>query len=112
MAVASAQSNVANNLPEHLGQCSFNVNDCLTNIDSDSTDLILCNPPFHQQQATTDHIAWQMFKDSYRVLKKGGELRIIGNRQLGYHIKLKRIFSDCQTLVSNQKFVIISAIKK
>lgn len=112
MAIASAQSNVANNLPEHINQCSFNVGDCLTNIDSDSTDLILCNPPFHQQQATTDHIAWQMFKDSYRVLKKGGELRIIGNRQLGYHIKLKRLFSDCHTLASNQKFVIISAIKK
>jgi 23S rRNA (guanine1835-N2)-methyltransferase len=112
MAVASAKSNVANNLPEQLERCVFTVNDCLTQVDSDSVDLVLCNPPFHQQQATTDHIAWQMFKDSYRVLKKGGELRIIGNRQLGYHIKLKRLFSDCLVIANNQKFVIIAAIKK
>jgi 16S rRNA G1207 methylase RsmC len=73
--------------------------------------LILCNPPFHQQTATTDHIAWQMFKDSFRVLKKGGELRIIGNRQLAYHIKLKRIFGNEKLIASNDKFVTQSAIK-
>jgi 16S rRNA G1207 methylase RsmC len=87
------------------------VNDCLTNIDSHSADLVLCNPPFHQQTATTDHIAWQMFKDSFRVLKKGAELRIIGNRQLGYHIKLKRIFGNCTQISSSNKFVVLSAKK-
>mgnify|MGYP001950787498 CR=1 FL=1 len=87
MAIASARENIEKNLPEQVKQCTFLVNDCLTNIASDSADTILCNPPFHQQNATTDHIAWQMFKDSYRVLKKSGELRIIGNRQLGYHVK-------------------------
>ena len=32
----------------------------------------LCNPPFHQQHAVTDHIAWQMFNDSFKALKQGG----------------------------------------
>jgi 23S rRNA (guanine1835-N2)-methyltransferase len=85
---------------------------CLTSVEGGSVDLVLCNPPFHQQTATTDHIAWQMFKDSHRVLKKGGELRIIGNRQLGYHIKLKRIFGNETLIASNDKFVTISAIKR
>ncbi|GAA0823532.1 methyltransferase [Colwellia sp. D2M02] len=112
MAIASAEANVNTNLPEHARQCTFNLNDCLTDVESNSVDLILCNPPFHQQTATTDHIAWQMFKDSYRVLKKGGELRIIGNRQLAYHIKLKRIFGNETLIASNDKFVTQSAIKK
>jgi len=112
MAVESAQLNVANNLPDLLAQAHFSVDDCLTEQDSNTADVILCNPPFHQQNAVTDHIAWQMFKDSYRVLKKAGELRIVGNRQLGYHIKLKRIFGNCKTIASNRKFVILSAIKK
>jgi len=112
MAMASAKMNIENNLPKLLQQCIFQVNDCLTNIESHSVDLILCNPPFHQQTATTDHIAWQMFNDSYRVLKKGGELRIIGNRQLGYHIKLKRIFGNEKLVASNDKFVTLSAIKR
>ncbi len=112
MAVASAQLNINNNLPQCITQCQFIANDCLTNIADNSADIIVCNPPFHQQQAVTDHIAWQMFKDSYRVLKKGGELRIIGNRQLGYHIKLKRLFKSTKLIASNKKFVVIQAIKE
>lgn len=111
MAVASAKANIENNLPNLAAQCQFINNDCLTEITSNSADLILCNPPFHQQQAITDHIAWQMFKDSFRVLKKGGELRIIGNRQLGYHVKLERLFSKTKLIASNKKFVVISAFK-
>jgi 16S rRNA (guanine1207-N2)-methyltransferase/23S rRNA (guanine1835-N2)-methyltransferase len=112
MAIASAKANIENNLPEHTKQCQFLLNDCLTDVETNSVDLVLCNPPFHQQTATTDHIAWQMFKDSFRVLKKGGELRIIGNRQLAYHIKLKRIFGNEKLIASNNKFVTQSAIKK
>jgi 16S rRNA G1207 methylase RsmC len=111
MAVASAQQNIESNLP-HAKQCQYMVDDCLTKIDNNSIDVILCNPPFHQLQATTDHIAWQMFNDAYRVLKKGGELRIIGNRNLAYHVKLQRIFGNAQTISSNKKFVVLSAIKK
>ena len=112
MAVASAKENVQVNFAENVENCQFMVNDCLTDIEPQSVDIILCNPPFHQQNATTDHIAWQMFKDSYRALKKGGELRIVGNRQLGYHIKLQRIFGNEKLIASNDKFVILSAIKK
>ena len=112
MAITSAEQNIHANLPELINQCQFHLNDCLTNIESNSVDLILCNPPFHQQNATTDHIAWQMFKDSNRVLKKGGELRIIGNRQLAYHVKLKRIFNNETLIASNDKFVTQSAIKR
>ncbi len=112
MALASAKQNIMTNLPEVLEQCEFTLNDCLTDIEGGSVDLILCNPPFHQNTATTDHIAWQMFKDSHRVLKKGGELRIIGNRQLAYHIKLQRLFGNETLIASNDKFVTQSAIKR
>ncbi|AWB68026.1 50S rRNA methyltransferase [Saccharobesus litoralis] len=85
--------------------------DCLTNQASNSADVILCNPPFHQANAVTDHIAWQMFNDAKRVLKVKGELRIVGNRHLGYHTKLKRIFGNCKNIASNDKFVILAAFK-
>ncbi len=111
MAVDSAKENISKNLPNLFQQCEFTINDCLADVEPNSVDLVLCNPPFHQQNATTDHIAWQMFRDSHRVLKKGGELRIIGNRQLGYHIKLKRLFGNEKIIASNDKFVTLSAIK-
>ena len=112
MAIESARRNIKMNFPEQYDLCTFELNDCLSGIEGGSVDLILCNPPFHQQTATTDHIAWQMFKDSHRVLKKGGELRIIGNRQLAYHIKLQRIFGNETLIASNDKFVTTSAIKR
>ena len=111
MAVESARLNIQSNLPEQLANCEFIQNDCLTDFEPQSADLVLCNPPFHQAQAVTDHIAWQMFKQAKQALKQGGELRIIGNRHLDYHEKLKRMFGNCKLLGSNKKFVVLSAKK-
>jgi 23S rRNA (guanine1835-N2)-methyltransferase len=112
MAVASAQQNVAHNLPEHLNKCDFIVSNCLDQIQSAKVHVILCNPPFHQQQRITDHIAWQMFKQAKDCLYPGGELRIIGNRHLDYHHKLKRLFGGYHQVAANNKFSILSAIKR
>ncbi|MGY3885580.1 methyltransferase [Aeromonas aquatica] len=112
MAVASAQLNVEHNLPDALPRAHFMVNNCLDDVAVGTADRILCNPPFHQLQAITDHIAWQMFTDAHRVLPQGGELWIVGNRHLDYHNKLKRLFANAQVVASNSKFVILKAIKR
>jgi 16S rRNA G1207 methylase RsmC len=112
MAVNSAGLNIQQNLGDKLDQCTFMQNDCMTGFESESQDIVLCNPPFHQQQAVTDHIAWQMFIDARRVLRTGGELRIIGNRHLDYHGKLERIFGNCKLLGSNSRFVVLSSTKE
>ena len=75
-------------------------------------DLVICNPPFHQQQAVTDHVAWQMFRDARRILKMGGKLIIVGNRHLAYHVKLTRLFGGSHTVASNAKFVVLAAEKR
>ncbi|OIN13790.1 methyltransferase [Oceanisphaera psychrotolerans] len=111
MAMASARLNVSENLPEAGSRARFMVNNCLDGMAADSADLILCNPPFHQQQAITDHIAWQMFVDAKRVLRRGGELLLVANRHLDYHQKLKRLFGNQRVVASNRKFVILRAIK-
>ncbi|MCW0504583.1 methyltransferase [Aeromonas piscicola] len=112
MAVASARLNVEHNLPDALPRARFMVNNCLDDVAVGAADRILCNPPFHQLQAITDHIAWQMFSDAHRVLPQGGELWIVGNRHLDYHNKLKRLFANAQVVASNSKFVILKAIKR
>ncbi|MFZ1874842.1 MAG: 23S rRNA (guanine(1835)-N(2))-methyltransferase RlmG [Chania sp.] len=111
MAVASSELNVAHNLPQEMDRCQFEVNNSLAGIERESLQAVLCNPPFHQQHAITDHTAWQMFCDAKRCLQVGGELRIVGNRHLDYYQKLKRLFGNCTTLASNQKFVILKAVK-
>lgn len=112
MAAASAQLNLEQTLgAEHSFQVV--INNCLEGFDPQSTDLVVCNPPFHQSNTITDHIAWQMFCDAKHVLRYGGRLMVIGNRHLGYDIKLSRLFgrSQVKQVATNNKFVILQATK-
>ena len=91
-------------------RASFQANDCLTGIEENSADLILNNPPFHQDNAIGDEVAWKMFQQSKKTLKQNSELFVIGNRHLAYHIKLKKIFGNCEVIATNKKFVILKAV--
>jgi 16S rRNA (guanine1207-N2)-methyltransferase len=53
-----------------------------------------------------------MFADSRRSLRRGGELWVVGNRHLGYHAKLKRLFGNCEVVASNTKFVVLRAVRR
>ncbi|MEM0909784.1 MAG: methyltransferase [Pseudomonadota bacterium] len=77
-----------------------------------NVDVILCNPPFHQNNAITEEIAWQMFKDAKHFLSTTGVLVIVANRQLNYMIKLKKLFSDVAIIARNKKFSIYRASKR
>ena len=109
MAVASAQDNFYRMFGSQR-EAIFRVGDGLMEAGTASADLILCNPPFHQQNAIGDHIAVSLFKQSRRVLRKGGELWVIGNRHLGYHSTLNRLFGSHTVIAANPKFVIVKAV--
>lgn len=108
MAVASAKSNFHAAFGD-ARKASFQVGNGLTGFAPDSADWVLCNPPFHQQQTIGDHIAVSLFKGARRVLRKNGELWVIGNRHLGYHIQLRRLFGNCRVVAANAKFVVFSS---
>ncbi|WP_313683220.1 23S rRNA (guanine(1835)-N(2))-methyltransferase RlmG [Pantoea sp.] len=111
MAVASSRLNVEVNRPQDLARCQFRVNNALSGFPSDRLHAVLCNPPFHQQHAVTDHLAWQMLRDAKRCLQYGGELRIVGNRHLDYHHKMKKLFGNCTLVASTAKFVVLRSVK-
>lgn len=105
MAVASASINAKQN--SVADTCQFQVGNCLANLEDKSADLILCNPPFHQQRVVGDHLAMAMFSDAARVLDEQGELWVVGNRHLGYHTKLKRWFKRVEQQGKHAKFVVL-----
>ncbi len=109
MAIASAKHNAERYLVAE--QATFELTDSVNSIANEDADLIINNPPFHQQHVVGDFIARRMFKDARRVLKKQGELWVVANRQLGYHVVLKKLFGNCETVKGNAKFVILKAIK-
>ncbi|CAM5597067.1 Ribosomal RNA large subunit methyltransferase G OS=Streptomyces fumanus OX=67302 GN=rlmG PE=3 SV=1 [Streptomyces fumanus] len=109
-AVASAEATYrANGAP---GRAEFRVGDGLVGVPDGSVDLVLNNPPFHSHQATTDATAWRMFTGARRALAPGGELWVVGNRHLGYHVKLRRLFGNCRLVASDPKFVVLRAVRK
>lgn len=110
MAVDSAKQNF-NNVFKGQRKAQFYVSDALSEFAPESMDLIVCNPPFHQQNTIGDYIALSMFNQSYKVLKEGGQLWVIGNRHLGYEKRLKERFCQTRLIAANTKFVIIQAIK-
>jgi len=111
MAVDSAKTNFTRAFDNNR-TANFLVSDCLNQVEDNSTDLILINPPFHQHNAMGDSTAWQMFREAGKALKQGGEVWVIGNRHLAYHTKLKRIFGNYVNIASNKKFAILKALKR
>lgn len=112
MAVDSSRLNVETNLPEAFERCEFMINNALSGVEPFRFNAVFCNPPFHQKHALTDNIAWEMFHHARRCLKINGEPYIVANRHLDYFHKLKKIFGNCATIATNNKFVILKAVKQ
>ncbi|WP_420037069.1 methyltransferase [Streptomyces sp. cg28] len=108
-AVASAEATYRENAS---GEARFRAADGLEGVPDGSVDLVLSNPPFHSHQATTDATAWRMFTQARAALAPGGELWVVGNRHLGYHLKLRRLFGNSELVASDPKFVILKAVKQ
>lgn len=111
MAVASSRMNVETNMPEALDRCEFMINNALSGVEPFRFNAVLCNPPFHQQHALTDNVAREMFHHARRCLKINGELYIVANRHTDYFHKLKKIFGNCTTIATNNKFVVLKTVK-
>ncbi|HEF4762332.1 TPA: class I SAM-dependent methyltransferase [Pseudomonas putida] len=109
MAVQSAAENWRAALGER--DVIVRAGDGLAGQEPQSLDVVLCNPPFHQQQVVGDFLAWRMFQQAREALVVGGALYIVGNRHLGYHSKLARLFRGVEQVAATPKFVILKARK-
>jgi len=110
MAIASARQNFETAFGP-AREAEYRVGDGLQDLAPETTDLVLINPPFHQQHSLGDEIAWRMFRQAQQVLVAGGEVYVVGNRHLAYHAKLKKLFGNCDTLNADSKFVVLKATK-
>lgn len=109
MAVQSAAENWRAALGER--DVLIRPGDGLADQEAQSLDVVLCNPPFHQQQVVGEFLAWRMFQQAREALVVGGALYIVGNRHLGYHTKLARLFRGVEQVATTPKFVVLKARK-
>ncbi len=111
-AVASAKATFRANVHRERERADFFVGDGAAMLDAGSVDLVLCNPPFHSHQATTDATALRMFAQSRKVLRSRGELWVVANRHMGYHTHLRRLFGNSEVVASEPRFVVLRAVKE
>ncbi|WUH94629.1 methyltransferase [Streptomyces sp. NBC_00433] len=110
-AVASAEATFRDNAGA-AAAAEFLVADAATGVPAGSADLVLNNPPFHSHRATSDSSARRMFATARAALRPGGELWVVGNRHLGYHVRLRRLFGNSEVMASDPKFVVLRAVRQ
>jgi len=79
----------------------------LNAIQKQTFDLIMCNPPFHQENTLTESIAEKLFRDACRALNNDGELWIVANRHLTYLTLLRKLFNSVEIKSRHPKFHVI-----
>ena len=92
-------------------RATFLVTDVLDGIDDRSADIVVVNPPFHAGGARTTAVARRMFAEAHRVLRDGGELRVVANRQLDHHASIRRRFGSVAVVAADGRFSVLSATK-
>lgn len=112
-AVACAAANLARQFPDAADRARVTVRvaDGLADAAPGSLDLVLCNPPFHQGHAVADTVAGRLFEQARSALRPGGRLLVVGNRHLGHHAKLDRLFGGHDLVDGDGRFHVLGATR-
>jgi 23S rRNA (guanine1835-N2)-methyltransferase len=111
LALASARHNVERLFPALLPACDFLQADGLREYALPAPDLILCNPPFHQQHVVNESSGQRLIKQAAAALAPGGELWLVCNRHLSYAGLLRHKFAESQRVEENSKFILWRCVK-
>lgn len=97
----------------HLNKAKakFMVNDGLGDLEENSLNYVISNPPFHSQTTLDINEAERHFRPVINALKKAGKFILVCNRGLNYEPHLKKYFSEVKRIDQNKKYFIIECIK-
>jgi 16S rRNA G1207 methylase RsmC len=95
----------------HEENAHFHWTDTMEDMEDQSIDLALSNPPFHFGHETNIEISVNLFREVAGLLKPGGRFVCVANNHLGYLSHLKKFFKSVDVLARNDKFVIYESRK-
>lgn len=85
------------------------VADGLELVGDGEADLVISNPPFHQDHAIDAHLTDRLLKDAARALGGRGDLVVVAQRHLNLHTRLKRWFGSVDAVSKHPSFVVLRA---
>ncbi|QNN63927.1 methyltransferase [Leucobacter denitrificans] len=74
-----------------------------------SIDLVLLNPPFHTGATVHAGVAHRLIRDCARVLRPGGELRIVYNSHLAHRPLVEAAIGPVRQLARDKTFTVLAA---
>ena len=78
-------------------------------LDEGSAQLILCNPPFHEDTTVSTDAAEAMFRNAATILQPGGELWCVWNSHLRYRPVLERLVGPTRQITRTDKFTVTAS---
>ena len=72
-------------------------------------DRVIANPPFHHGRAGEPDLGAAFIVAAGRILKPGGRLLMVANRQLPYEATLTATFRHCEKLAEDGVYKVIEA---
>jgi 16S rRNA (guanine1207-N2)-methyltransferase len=108
LAVASASQNLRSN---QLANARAFPGDLMLELPDTTYDLVISNPPFHAGQAVDYAVAEALIGDARRVLKPGGQLRLVANRFIRYERLMAQVFGSVEVVAQDNRYHVLAAIK-
>ena len=100
LAIASSQLNLKGK------EARFVCADDLSDLEKESFDLIVSNPPFHFEHENNIEVTLSLFKDVKSCLKPDGRFVLVANKHLNYKTHLEKLFNAVEIMADNKKFVV------
>ncbi|WP_042939986.1 class I SAM-dependent methyltransferase [Rhodococcus sp. AW25M09] len=85
--------------------------DAMSTFESESIDLVVCNPPFHEGAAVHTGGASKLFAAAGRVLRPGGQLWTVYNTHLNYRRELADAVGPTDSMGRNSKFTVARSVR-
>ncbi len=103
---ASRRTLLANELPGSVLE-----SDVYSALEGERFDVIVSNPPFHQERDVSYGPSTRLINDAAEHLNPKGQLILVANAFLPYPEKLQRAFGEFNSLADNRRFRVFRASK-
>lgn len=93
------------------GKVEYHWADSLSELDEDTFDLVVSNPPFHFEHETNIEVSTRLFEEVKKVLKPGGRFICVANQHLNYKTHLSKIFEKGEIIAKSDKYILYKSEK-
>jgi len=87
------------------------LSDGVADVDNIRFDVVVTNPPFHQERQTDYNVAHQFIRDAARVLQRRGRLYLVANRFIRYERQMSKHFHEVSVAYEDNLYRVLLGVR-